>query len=112
MKLEKSPYPHDFLKFWRVIRYYVKSKHQIGQADLDILLFLFSEGYFGKEKFDEFAQLVSWEYDRFERLLKQGWIEIFRVRQNYRKLYQLSSKANNVIKDIYRKLNGKKSPLV
>ena len=45
--------PSDYLKFWRVIRYYVKAKHQISQADLDIILFLYSEGYFGKEKFEQ-----------------------------------------------------------
>jgi len=106
----KTP-PNDYLKFWRVIRYYMKAKHGLGQADLDILLFLYSEGYFGQEKFDEFAQLVSWEVGRFKRLRKEGWIETFRTRmKNGRALYQLSYKATRLILDIYRKLNGEEIP--
>ena len=43
--------PNDYLKFWRVIRYYMKAKHGLSQVDLDILLFLYSEGYFGQADF-------------------------------------------------------------
>ena len=104
--------PNDYLKFWRVIRYYMKAKHKLSQADLDIILFLYSEGYFGKEKFDEFNELISWEIGRFERLRHDGWIEKFRTRSNNgRALYQLSYKANNLVKDIYKKLNGDEIPV-
>ena len=106
----KTP-PNDYLKFWRVIRYYYKAKFQLSQADLDIILFLYSEGYFGKEKFDEFAELVSWEVNRFKRLHKDGWIETFRRRgPNGRALYQLSYKATRLVLDIYRKLSGEEIP--
>ncbi len=104
-------HPTDYLKFWRVIRYYVKSKHKLSQADLDILLFLYSEGYFGKEKFDEFAELVTWDKQRFNRLLKEGWIEKFRIRAKNRALYQLSDKCKRLVVDIYKKLNGEELPV-
>lgn len=103
--------PEDYLKFWRVIRRYVKSKHQIGQEDLDVLLFLYSEGYFGRSDFDRFVELVSWDKARFERLRENGWIEHFRIRRGkLRALYQLSFKAKNLVADIYRKLNGEEIP--
>lgn len=106
----KTP-PNDYLKFWRVIRYYMKAKHGLSQADLDIILFLYSEGYFGQEQFDGFAELVSWEVGRFKRLQKDGWIEHFRKRRGKnRALYQLSFKATRVVLDIYRKLNGEEIP--
>lgn len=107
----KSP-PNDYLKYWRVIRYYMKAKHGLGQADLDIILFLYSESYFGKEKFDEFNELVSWEVNRFVRLHQEGWIETFRKGRGprCRALYQLSYKAIRVVLDIYRKLNGEEIP--
>jgi hypothetical protein len=41
---------NDYLKYWRVIRYYIKNKYGLTQADLDILLFLYSEQYFTKDK--------------------------------------------------------------
>lgn len=106
----KTP-PNDYLKFWRVIRYYMKAKHNLSQADLDIILFLYSEGYFGQADFDKFAELVSWEVGRFVRLQKDGWIEHFRKRRGkHRALYQLSYKATRVVLDIYRKLNGEEIP--
>jgi hypothetical protein len=104
--------PNDYLKFWRVIRYYVKAKHNLTQADLDIILFLYSEGYFGQEKFDEFSELVSWDKNRFKRLHRDAWIETFRRRgPNGRALYQLSYKATRLVLDIYRKLNGEEIPV-
>ena len=99
--------PSDYLKFWRVIRYYVKSKHQISQADLDIILFLYSEGYVGKEKFEQYVQLISWDKDRFNDLLRNKWLERFRRKgTDGRALYSLSDKAKNLVRDIYRKLEG------
>ena len=41
----------DYLKYWRVIRYFIKSKYGLTQEDLDMLLFLKSEDYFDRDKF-------------------------------------------------------------
>jgi hypothetical protein len=89
----------------------MKAKHELSQADLDILLFLYSEGYFGKEKFDYFSELVSWDKDRFDSLLRRAWLERFRRKGSDGKaLYCLSDKAKRVIRDIYRKLEGEEIP--
>ena len=97
----------DYLKFWRVIRQFYKIKYGLTQSDLDILLFLYSESYFSKDKFIEFEELVSWETKRFERLRSEGWICVFRQRMGKRKaLYELSYKSKRMIGDIYKKLNG------
>lgn len=106
----KTP-PNDYLKFWRIIRYYIKAKHGLSQADLDIILFLYSEDYFGESKFKEYAQLVAWQVNRFHQLHADGWIETFRRKGPDKKsLYQLSFKATRVVLDIYRKLNGEEIP--
>lgn len=68
----------DYLKYWKVIRQYVKIKYGLNQADLDMLLFLHSEAYFNKDKFDEFTRVVGWDSKRFKRMLKDGWLESFR----------------------------------
>lgn len=102
----------DYLKYWRVVRQFIKSKHGLSQSDLDILLFLKSEEYFSKDKFKEFDDLISWERNRFERLRQEGWIEVFRKRMGKRKaLYQLSQKAKRVTTSIYKYLNGKEIPI-
>jgi len=101
----------DYLKYWRVIRYFIKAKYGLSQADLDILLFLHTEKYFDKNDFDEFNELVSWDKNRFENLRKEGWIESFRKRKgNCRAVYQLSYKAQRVITSIYKKLEGQEIP--
>lgn len=101
----------DYLKYWRVIRQFIKVKHGLTQSDLDILLFLKSEEYFSKDKFKEFDDLISWERNRFERLRKEGWIEVFRKKTGKRKaLYQISTKGKRVTTSIYKYLNGKEIP--
>lgn len=102
----------DYLKYWRVIRYFVKAKYKLSQADLDIILFLYSEKYFDKEKFDEFDELLSWDVKRFNRLLKEGWIQSFRKKVgNRRAVYQLSYKGSRMVHSIYQKLNGEEIPV-
>ena len=61
---------NDYLKFWRVIRYFYKIKYGLNQADLDMLLFLYSESYFSKDKFIEFDELLSWDEHRLLKYIK------------------------------------------
>tara|TARA_R110000744_G_scaffold99126_1_gene191515 strand:+ start:651 stop:1028 length:378 start_codon:yes stop_codon:yes gene_type:complete len=86
-------------------------KYKLKTADLDMILFLYSEDYFSKDKFKEFDQLLSWNVNRFDKLLRDGWIEVFRKRVGNRKaLYELSYKAKRVVNSIYKKLNGEEIP--
>ena len=102
---------NDCLKYWRVIRYFIKQKYGLTTADLDMLLFLYSEDIFSKEKFEEFDNLLSWDEERFNRLYKLGWIEVFRNRKKTRKsLYCISFKTDRVISGIYKKLSGQEIP--
>ena len=100
----------NYLKYWRVIRY-IKMKYKLNTGDLDMLLFLYSEDYFSKDKFKEFDKLLSWNVTRFDRLLRDGWIEVFRKRVGKNKaLYELSYKGKRVVNSIYKKLNGDEIP--
>jgi len=101
----------DYLKYWRVIRYFIRAKYKLTTADIETLLFLKTESYFGKDKFREFRKLLSWDKSRFERLLRDGWIQVFRKRTGKSKtLYCLSYKSKRVINSIYKKLNGEEIP--
>ena len=101
----------DYLKYWRVISYFIKTKYKLKQAELDTLLFLKSESYFSKAKVKEFNELLSWNKRRFDILLRDGWIEVFRKRSGVHKtLYQLSYKSQRLLKSIYDKLEGTEIP--
>lgn len=103
---------YDYLKYWRVVRYFIKAKYGLNTADLEMLIFLYSESYFDKDRFQEFNELLYWDVKRFDRLLRDGWIEVFRKRQGNKKgLYKLSYKTNRIIKDMYKKLNGEEIPM-
>jgi len=102
----KAP-PQDYLKYWRVVRYFIKAKYGLSQSDLEVLLFLYSEKYFSKDKFDDFNELISWDENRFDNLLKNGWIDVFRKKEgNRRTVYELSYKGRKVVGLVYKKLNG------
>lgn len=101
----------DYLKYWKIIRQYYKSKYKVGQADLDMLLFLYSEEYFTKDKFAEFNNILSWDVKRFDRMHRDGWIHTFRKHAGKKKsIYTLSDKANNMIDSMYKILNGDEIP--
>ena len=101
----------DYLKYWRVIRQFIKSKYGLTQSDLDMLLFLYTEEYFSKDKFQEFNELLSWEVARFDRLRHDNWIEMFRKNSGKHKaLYTLSYKTKRMIDSLYKKLNGEEIP--
>ena len=77
-----------------------------------MLLFLYTEQYFGKDKFREFSEVISWDRQRFDRMLRDGWIENFREKLNHRKgIYTLSFKAKKMIASIYAKLDGEEIPM-
>ena len=86
----------DYLKYWRVIRYWVKAKYNVGTPDIEMLLFLYSEGVFNKSKFKEFEQCMSWDEPRFHKLLKDGWLQVFRKKTGSQTtLYRLSHKPRD-----------------
>lgn len=98
---------YDYLKYWKVIRYYYTRKYDLSTSDLDMLFFLYSEKYFNRSKFIEYDAVLVWDRNRMKRLLEKEWIEIFRPKLKDRKaVYQLSYKAKRVITHIYKKLNG------
>ncbi len=102
---------HNYLKYWKVVKQFIKTKYGVSTSDLEMLLFLRSEKYFSKEDFDEFNELFHWEKNRFERLKQEGWIDVFRKKTgNRRVLYQLSYKAQRMLTSVYKKLEGEEIP--
>jgi len=98
---------HDYLKYWRIIRYWVKAKYGLTTPDLEMLLFLYSEHLFKKTDFKEYEEIMSWDVNRFDRLLRDGWIHVWRKRSGKeRALYELTYKSKRIIDTIYKKLNG------
>ena len=95
------------MKYWRVIRYWVKAKYGLTESELDILFFLKTESYFDKDRFKDFNKLLSWDRNRFDRMLRDGWIVVWRKRtKKKRTLYVISHKGKHVVNTVYKKLEG------
>jgi CDP-diacylglycerol pyrophosphatase len=107
----KSKPKNDFLKYWRVARNFMRVRYNLSDPDLDMLLFLYSEEYFTRDTYKEYAKLFSWQINRFYRLIDEGWIENHQKKQKLTKaLYGTTYKTTRVIGSLYKKLNGEPYP--
>lgn len=99
---------HDFLKFWRVVRYYIYKRYNLDQANMELLLFLRHHGKFDKNDFHSFERVMPWTQYRLKKLIDEGWIEIFRRRKKGKRkeVYRISLKGKRLVDKIYRKLMG------
>lgn len=104
----KTP-KHNYLKHWRVVRYWVKRKYDLSDADLDMILFLYDENLFTYEDFEHFKSITSWDRHRFFRLKKNGWIHVWKDK-NWREgnaaMYELTFKSRQLCARVYKLLNG------
>ena len=87
---------YDYLKYWRTIRYWIKAKYKLTTPDIEMLLFLYSENMFTKTKFKRFEQIMSWDVNRFDKLLRDDWIHVWRKRKGKEAtLYELTYKSKS-----------------
>jgi len=108
----KNKRRRDYMKYWRVIRYFVMRKYKINTQELDMLFFLYSEEYFTVDKFKEFNALLGWNKMRFEKLRREGWIEKFQNAKPLKSkaLYGISFKCAKMLDSVYNKLEGGRFP--
>ena len=96
----------DFLKNWRIVRYYVQKRYDLTLSELEMLLFLYDENVFDKEVFNDFANSMSWDRGRFEEIKTKGLIRLWRKGKvsRHRELYELTQKAKLICSHTYKKL--------
>jgi len=101
----------DYLKYFKVVRTYFRYKYDLSLAELDMMLFLFSEKRFNKRKFEEYRIVIGWHHQMLKNLIKKGYVEEFRKGGGkYETLYQMSFKGKSVIRNFYNTLEGKEIP--
>ena len=96
---------YDFLKYWRIVRYWARAKYEIGTAEMDLMFYLYSEERFTKKQVVQFESIMSYNPYRFNNLLDDGFIVMWRKgKTKNRNLYTLSNRSKLMISTIYRKL--------
>ena len=99
----------NLLKHYRIIRKWVCKTCDLKDADLELLIYLDAVNLFTKQDFKTGTHSYSWDNRRWNRLLKQGWIQVWRTRnrttQKYN-IYKVSFKCKQLISRMYRIMLG------
>ena len=97
------------LKHYRIIRKWMCRTCNLKDADLELLIYLDSIDHFTKDDFKKGTYSYSWDNRRWNRLLKEGWIVVWRERnrttQKYN-IYKVSFKCKQLISRMYRIMLG------
>jgi hypothetical protein len=100
------------LKHYRIVRKWICRNYGINDADLELLVFLDCQGIFSKTEFKLDTYAYSWDNNRFSRLLKDGWIVVWRHGNKKLKqgsLYKISLKTAQLLARMYRILTGEEN---
>ena len=99
----------NLLKHYRIIRKWACRTCDLKDADLEFLLYLDAIDHFTKDDFKKGTYSYSWDNRRWNRLLKEGWIIVWRERnrttQKYN-IYKVSFKCKQLISRMYRIILG------
>ena len=101
----------NLLKHYRIIRKWACKNNNLNDADLELLIYLDCMGFFSKQDFKTGSYSYSWDNRRWNRLLKEGWIVVWRERnrttQKYN-IYKVSFKCKQLINTMYKIMVGEK----
>ena len=99
----------NVLKHYRIIRKWACKNNNLTDADLEVLIYLDCMDLFSKYDFEQGVYSYSWDNRRWGRLLKDGWIVVWRHRnrttQKYN-IYKVSFKCKQLIMRMYRIMLG------
>jgi len=99
----------NVLKHYRIIRKWACKNNNLTDADLEVLIYLDCMDLFSKYDFEQGVYSYSWDNRRWSRLLKDGWIVVWRHRnrttQKYN-IYKVSFKCKQLILRMYRIMLG------
>ena len=99
----------NILKHYRIIRKWACRNNNLNDADLELLIYLDCIDMFNKDDFKMGTYSYSWDNRRWNRLLKEGWIVVWRTRnrttQKYH-IYKVSFKFKQLISKIYKMMLG------
>ena len=99
----------NLLKYYRLIRKWACKTYGLKDADLELLVYLDCKSRFTRNEFKSGAYTYSWDKNRWERLRKAGWIDVWRHRNRTTikySIYKTSFKCSQLISRIYRIMLG------
>lgn len=96
-------------KHYRIVRRWACRNNNLTDSDLELLIYFDCMEYFTKQDYKTGTYTYSWDKTRWDRLLKEGWIVVWRQRnrttQKYN-IYKVSFKCKQLISRMYRIMLG------
>lgn len=95
----------NLLKYYRLIRRWACKTYKLKDADLELLIYLDCKEFFTRNEFIDGTYTYSWDKKRWDRLRKNGWIDVFKERNRTTSkytAYKVSQKCKLLISRIYR----------
>ena len=99
----------SLFKYYRLVRKWACKTYNLTDADLELLVYLDCKKQFTRNDFIDGAYTYSWDKARWERLRREGWIDIWRARNRTTmkyNIYQVSQKGKLLISRMYNILLG------
>ena len=99
----------NLLKYYRLVRKWACKTYNMKDADLELLIYLDCKQFFTRNDFIDGVYTYSWDKHRWERLRRDGWIDVFKERNRTTSkyaVYKVSTKCKYLITRIYRILLG------
>ena len=99
----------NLFKYYRLVRKWACKTYDLKDADLELLIYLDCKMFFTRNDFIQGVYTYSWDKNRWERLRKEGWIDVFKERNRTTSkyaVYKVSMKGKQLITRIYRILLG------
>jgi hypothetical protein len=99
----------QLLKYYRLVRKWACKTNGLTDADLELLVMLDCIGRFTRQEFKDGEYLASWDKLRWDRLRRNGWIDVWRQRNRTTikyTIYKTSFKCSQLISRMYRILLG------
>jgi hypothetical protein len=70
----------NLLKYYRLVRRWACKTYDLKDADLELLVYLDCKELFTRNDFIDGVYTYSWDKNRWERLRRGGWIDVFKER--------------------------------
>ena len=99
----------QLFRYYRLVRKWACKTYGLTDADLELLISLDCIGRFTRKEFQDGEYIMSWDKLRWDRLRKEGWIEVWRQRNRTTikyTIYKTSFKCSQLISRMYRILLG------
>ena len=99
----------QLFKYYRLVRKWACKTYGLTDADLELLIHFDCIGRFTRNDYINGTYLMSWDKARWERLRKNGWIDVWRHRNRTTikySIFQTSFKTKRLITRIYNILLG------